>query len=114
MEDYKSSLKTDFENAAAEAGVSLEEYMANTYYISADSLEDELGKIAERCAKEGLALQAIADQEGISVTDVELNATIAEYTSAAGDAGEEPERENVRVNLLYDKVYDFLMDIYSA
>ena len=114
VEDYKSSLKTYFENAAAAAGVSLEEYMANTYYISADSLEDELGKIAERCAKEGLALQAIADQEGISVTDEELDAAIAEYTSAAGDTGEEPEKENVRVNLLYDKVYEFLTDIYSA
>lgn len=113
VEDYRNSLRTDFENAAKDAGVSLEEYMANTYNISADSLEDELGMIAERCAREGLALQAIADQEGISVTDEELDAAIAEYTAAAGDAGEEPEKENVRVNLLYDKVYDFLADIYK-
>lgn len=113
IEDYKSSLRTDFENAAKDAGVSLEEYMTNTYNISADSLEDELGTIAERCAREGLALQAIADQEGISVTDEELDAAFAEYASASGDAEENPERENVRVNLLYDKVYSFLTDIYK-
>lgn len=114
IEDYEKSLRTDFENAAKEAGVSLEEYMANTYYISADSMEDEMRTIAERCAKEGLALQAIADKEGISVSDEELDAAISEYAETYGDAGEEPERENVRVNLLYEKVYDFLTDIYKA
>lgn len=114
IEDYESSLRTDFENAAKEAGVSLEEYMTNTYYIAADSLDDEMRTIAERCAREGLALQAIAKQEGISVTDEELDAAIAEYAAASGDAGEEPEKENVRVNLLYDKVYTFLADIYKV
>ena len=114
VEDYKSSLKTDFENAAAAAGVSLEEYMANTYYISADSLEDELGKIAERCAKEGLALQRSQTRREFRGRMKNLMRRLRNITSAAGDTGEEPEKENVRVNLLYDKVYEFLTDIYSA
>ena len=114
IEDYKSSLRTDFENEAESAGMSLEEYMENVYYTSADSIDEEIGTIAEWCAKEGLALQAIADQEGISVPDEEVDAAIAEYTAAVGDAGEELEKENVRVNLLHDKVYTFLADIYKV
>lgn len=113
IEDYQSSLRTDFENEAERAGVSLEEYMENTYYTSADSIDEEIRTIAERCAKEGLALQAIADQEGISVSDEEVDAAIAEYTAVVGDTGEELEKENVRVNLLNDKVYEFLVDIYK-
>lgn len=114
IEDYKSSLRTDFENEAERAGMSLEEYMENAYYTSADSIDEEIGTIAEWCAKEGLALQAIAGKEGISVSDEEVDAAIAEYTAAVGDAGEELEKENVRENLLHEKVYDFLTDIYKA
>lgn len=114
IEDYKSSLRTDFENEAERAGMSLEEYMENAYYTSADSIDEEIGTIAEWCAKEGIALQAIAGKEGISVSDEEVDAAIAEYTAAVGDAGEELEKENVRENLLHEKVYDFLTDIYKA
>ncbi|MBD5552171.1 MAG: trigger factor [Lachnospiraceae bacterium] len=112
VEDYRNSLQTDFENEAAAAGVSLEQYMANTYYISADSIEDGLDAAALRCAKEGLALQAIANAEGISVSDEELDETIAGYTSS-DDAEEELDKESVRVSLLYDKVYSFLVEIYG-
>jgi len=107
-EDYKSSLRTDFENAAEQVGMSLEEYMRNAYRISADSLDGELQAMAERCAKEGLALQAIAGREGISVSDEELEEVISGY-----EGMEELDEENVRGNLLYNKVYDFLMDIYK-
>lgn len=109
IEDYEDSLRTDFENAATQAGVSLEDYMASMYGVSADSLDTELATIAERCAREGLALQAIANQEGITVSDEELDAAISGYEDTEG-----LDKENVRVNLLYDKVYDFLMDIYGA
>lgn len=107
IDDYK----TDIENAAEEAGMSLEEYMRNTYRVSADNLEDELAKMAEWYAKEGLVLQAIANQEGISVSDEELDVAISEYGL---DEDEGLEKENVRVNLLYNKVYEFLMDIYRV
>lgn len=113
VDDYKESLREDFENAAAAQGVSLEEYMLGSYGIAADNMEDELSSVALRCAREGLALQAIADQEGISVSDEEVDAVMAEYTST-GEDGEGPDKEVVRVNLLYEKVYEFLAGIYGA
>lgn len=111
VDDYRTSLKTDFENAAAEAGTSLEQYMTNIYGASADSAEEQLDAIALRCAKEGLAIQAIANAEELSVSDEELDEVIAGYMMA-GTAEEDIDKEIVRVNLLYEKVYDLLVEIY--
>lgn len=111
VEDYRTSLQTEFENSAKDAGVTFEEYMANTYQVAADSLEDEMASIALRCAREGLAIQAIADAEGISVSDEEVDALIADYT-ASGSAEEDLDKDMLRVNLLYEKVYNLLKDIY--
>ena len=110
VDDYKESLREDFENAAAAQGISLEEYMLGNYGIAADNMEDGLSSVALRCAREGLALQAIADREGISVSDEEVDAVTEEYTSD----GEGPDRKVVRVNLLYEKVYELLAGIYGA
>lgn len=111
VDDYRASLQKDFENAAATAGKTFEQYMADTYNISTDSVEEEMAAIALRCAREGLAVQAIANAEGLSVSDEEMDQLIAEYT-AAGNAEEDLDKEMLRINMLYEKVYDFLKDIY--
>lgn len=113
VEDYKESLKTDFESTAAGAGMTLEEYMQETYRVDADSVEEEFDALALRCAKEGLAIQAIANAEGLSVSEAEMEEAVSAYT-AMGNAEEDLDRDMVRINLLYEKVYDFLIDIYSA
>lgn len=111
VDDYRTSLQTEFENAAEAAGVTFEQYMAATYQIAADSMEDEMASIALRCAREGLAIQAIADAEGLSVSEEEVDALIADYT-AAGSPEEDLNKDMLRVNLLYEKVYGLLKDIY--
>ena len=113
VEDYRTSLKTDFEDTAAAEGLTLEEYMQKTYQVSAESVEEEFDALALRCAKEGLAIQAIANAEGLSVSEEEIESAVAGYT-AAGNAEEDLDKDMVRVNLLYEKVYDFLMGIYGA
>lgn len=113
VEDYKASLKIDFENTAADAGLTLAEYMERTYRVSAESVEEEFDALALRCAKEGLAIQAIANAEGLSVSEEEIEDTVANYT-AAGNAEEDLDRDMVRVNLLYEKVYDLLIGVYGA
>ena len=111
VDDYRTSLQTEFENAAEAAGITFEQYMADTYQIAADNLEDEMASISLRCAKEGLAIQAIADAEGISVSEEEVDALIADYT-ASGSPEEDLNKDMLQINLLYEKVYSFLMDIY--
>lgn len=119
IDDYEQDLREDLESAASAAGVTLEQYMMNTYYVAADSVESSIDSLALQCAREGLALQAIANQEGLSVTDEELDETLSELAAAQGYAsaeeylGEDMDKEEIRVNLLYDKVYNFLMENYQ-
>ena len=113
MEDYRTSLQTECEDAAAAAGIAWEEYVADTYRVAADNAAAELDAVALRCAREGLAIQAIANAEGISVSDEEIDQVVSEYV-AAGNAEEGLNKDIVRGNLLYIKVYDFLMEIYGA
>lgn len=113
VEDYKTSLKEEYGNTASASGLTLEEYMMNTYQVDADSVEEEFDALALRCAREGIAIQAIANAEGFSVSEEEVENVIAGYT-AAGNAEEDLDRDMVRVTLLYQKVYDFLMGIYAG
>ncbi len=112
-DDYKNSLRMDFENAAAAENAGLEEYMAAVYGVTAENMESTLDEMAQRCAKEGIALQAIANREGLFILDEELDAVISGEALATQEQDEEQIRENIRVNLLYDKVYEFLVDIYE-
>lgn len=112
VEDYRESLGKDFENMASSAGVTAEEYIMNAYSVTADGVEDKLDEIALRCAREGLAVQAVANAEGMSVSDEEVDQAIADYT-AAGAAEEELDRDIIKINLLYNKVYDFLVELYG-
>lgn len=112
VDDFRTSLRTEFERMAGKAGVTYEEYMTTTYQLSADKLKEEMDSLALRCAKEGLALQAIADAEGILVSEEEIDEAVAQYTEA-GNAAEDLDREMLRVNLLDGKVYSLLMDLYK-
>lgn len=111
VNDYRENLQKEFENAASAVGMTFEEYMTRAYQVAEESIDDEMAAIALRCAKEGLAVQAIADAEGVSVSEEEIDAVMADYT-ASGAAEEKLDREKVRVNLLYEKVYNVLKDIY--
>ena len=112
VDDYRANLQTEYENEAAAAGMAYEQYMASVYRVTEDRLEEEMAAMALRCAKEGLAIHAIADAEGISVPEEEADAVIADYT-AGGASEEDLDRNIIRVNLLYGKVYGVLMDMYG-
>ncbi len=116
IDDYRQDLREDLEQEAASAGVTLEQYVMSAYYVSADGVESAIDSLAQQCAREGLALQGIANQEELAVSDEELDTTLEELATAAGYSsaeeylGEDMDREKIRVNLLYDKVYNFLME----
>ena len=112
VEDYKVNLRKEFEKSAEIAGMTFEQYMESAYQVNAAGIEDGMASIALRCAKEGLAVQAIADLEGFTVSEEEMDTAQAEYM-AAGSSTEPLDRELLRINLLYEKVYGFLMEIYG-
>ncbi len=118
IDDYKVKLRNELESAASSSNMSLEQYVMNQYYVAADGIDSLIDSMSQQCAREGLALQAIANQENLGVTDEELDSTLSELASASGFSsaeeylGEDMDKEDIRVNILYDKVYDYLMGLY--
>ena len=116
IDDYAQDLKVNLEETAAAAGMTLEDYMMNMYYISAEDLETSLAEMGKECAKEGLALQLIANMENLNVSDEDLDAKIQEAATLSGYASSEEflaengDKEDIRLNLMYDNVYQFLAE----
>ena len=112
--DFETDLREDLTLSAQSSGLSLEDYIMSRYNVTAEEVDSTIRTLAEGCAKEGLALQYVANKEKLKVNDEELEAelqealklgeyaTMEELLSAVGG------REKVRWNLMYDKVYGFL------
>ncbi|MCR5716006.1 MAG: trigger factor [Lachnospiraceae bacterium] len=116
LASFREDLVKTLEDAAAASDTTMAEYMANYYGVTEDNLDSVLDTMAEQYAQEGIALQAIADIEGITVTDEEVDTTLESQATEAGKAsveeylGEDGDKEDVRTNLMYNKVYDLLIE----
>ena len=69
--------------------------------------KDELEKLAAKKLKESFLLDEIAEREKITVTDEELEKAKTEILQARKDTN--IDMDNVRMNILHDKVFDFLL-----
>lgn len=116
INSFKEDLRADLESAAAANGMSGDDYIMNRYGVKSTEIETTIWSLAEGCAKEGLALQAIANAEDLNVSDEELDKELNAYVAQAGYSSvdayleEVGSKEKARLNLLYDKVYTFLVD----
>ncbi len=119
IDDYKEMLRSSLSTSASSAGMTLEQYVMSVYNVGEDGIESKIDEIALDCAKEGLALQAIANKEGISISDEELESTLSTQATVAGFSsveeylGEDADKEEIRFNILYQKVYDLLLENYK-
>lgn len=119
IDDYKEMLRSSLSTSASSAGMTLEQYVMSVYSVGEDGVESKIDEIALDCAEEGLALQAIANKEGISISDEELESTLSAQATAAGFSsveeylGEDADKEEIRFNILYQKVYDLLLENYK-
>ncbi len=87
---------------------------------SEDSFDEVLRQMAEASLEEELLLMAVAEQEGITLSEEEYQSGVANYASQYGfDSTEEFENayeeaygsgELLRISLLMDKVFDFLQE----
>lgn len=116
IDSFEDDVTDSLTSTAESSGTDLATYMENTYSISADDVDSTLESMAEQCTKEGLALQAIANAEDLNVSDDDLNAEISTEASAAGYdtvddyLGTDGDEEDIRLNMMYDNVYQFLID----
>jgi trigger factor len=77
--------------------------------------ESTLDEYAEEYTKRLLVIQAIAEQEGMTLTDEELDARMEEYAESNGVTVEDLltddlTKEDYRQSFLYDDVMDYLVE----
>lgn len=101
------------------------EAQATAYGVDADTLvqylygvadaETFINSYSESATQQLIAIQAVANKEGLGITDEELDSMLMEYATSAGfDTVEEycgdTDKETFREFFLYDKVLNFLIE----
>ncbi len=110
----KETLMDTVSSYAQMYGMSVEDYVAAAYGGSADAYEDVILEEAGKMAQRYLMIGAIADAEGIAITDEELDRILEEEAANFGyeieEYKEELDVEAYREYLLVQKVVGFLAD----
>ena len=108
----REALTENLEDIAASYSISAEEYTNYAYGMSAEAF---VNFYAEMGVKQDFVLQAIANREGLTVSDEELQSQLEEYASNAGYASVEEfvgevSKEDYRNYFMREKVFDFLTE----
>lgn len=110
----KETLMDTVSSYAQMYGMSVEDYVAAAYGGSADAYEEIILEEAGKMAQRYLMIGAIADAEGIAITDEELDQILEEEAASFGyeteEYKEELDVEAYREYLLVQKVVGFLAD----
>lgn len=96
-------------------GMDLESFVSAYYGLDTETFEAQMQEAAEISADQALVCLKIAEEEGIAVTDEEIDSVIeeryAEYGyESAEDFKNTVDLEEYRDSLLLNKVVDFLME----
>lgn len=111
LEMSRESLTTNMMNAFAAAGISADEFA----YYNGMTISEYAETYAPDGVKQELALQAVANKEGLAVDDEELQLKMEEYVAANGYESVEQllsdnDIEDIRNYFMSVKVLDFLKE----
>ena len=86
-----------------------------TSYFYGMDVDTFVSTYSEEAVRQDIAMQAVANREGLNIDDEELNTTLLEYANNAGyDTVEEyvgdTSLEDYRDYLMYEKVLAFLTE----
>ncbi len=114
INDQLRFIKDDFRRNAAGHGLTMEQYLEQSG-ISEEDWEKQARDAAEQRVKSSLVLQILAREEGITATEEEVDAKIAELRDVYQKSKEalanlkKPEvRQDIRNRMVIDKTLDFL------
>lgn len=113
LEESRKTFTANLESIAASYGYSPDTFASYYYMMTTEELIDTY---APEGAKQNLALQAVANKEGLAVDDEELQTLMEE---AAVDAGyesvdallDEVSLEEFRNYFMFERVIDFLLEV---
>lgn len=112
LENYRQMWSQVLTVYARRFQMTLEQYALNFFRSDSQSL---INQYAERYFKQDLMLQAIANQEGLKISDEELQTKLQEEAEAAGFATAEEyvgeaSMEDYRNDYMNEKVMDYLLE----
>ena len=112
---YKNLSMSQTEYQAAMYGMDLETFVSGYYGVDLATYETQIDTSALETAKQALVCYKIAKEEGLEVTEEELNSKIEESYASMGYASADAFKETVDLkefsdSLLLDKVLTFLVD----
>lgn len=112
LESYRKMWSQVLEMYAYSYQLTLEQYAAYFYGSSSQSV---VNQYAEEYLKQDLMLQAIANREGLKISDEELETRLQEDAEAEGYASVEEyvgngDREDYRNDYMNEKVLEYLME----
>lgn len=112
LEPYRQMWSQVFAMYAYRYQLTLEQYAA---YFYGDSSENVVNQYAAEYLKQDLMLQAIANREGLKISDEELEARLQEDAAAKGYASVEEyvgsgDREDYRNDYMNEKVLEYLTE----
>lgn len=115
VDGYMEILKENLTAEAQNYGMSLEQFVSLGYGMDAEAFEKEIREQAERYAKQSIMIQAIADKEGLDVSEEELEGELEEIVAgSAYESVEELKRDvderRYRESLMAQKVMGMLRE----
>lgn len=117
LEESRKTLTANLEDVASQIGAS-SDALVSAYY-NGMSVEDFVETYAPQGVKQNLAFQAVANKEGLTVDDDELQSLLDEYTSNSGYSSVdeflgEASKEDFRNYFMSEKVLAYLMEKVQA
>lgn len=115
-ENYRESMDY-FTQEAEYFLLSLSEYLARFYDTTEAEFRESVRESAEQAAKEEAVLEAVADEEGIALTDEEFEAMLPDYMESYGytdeakflrEHDENELREAMRRERALDRIIEYL------
>lgn len=115
VDRYYNLLVESMTEQAAANGMNLQTYMYNYYYMDEAAYTDVLRENAVKSAQQYIMLQAIADAEGLNMSDEELEKAMEENATEYGYSSVDEFKENTDEDLfseymMAETVMDFLVE----
>lgn len=110
-ERYAANVRASLEEQAAQYGVDAETFC--TYYYQTDA-ETYITEMAEASAKQAMMFQYIANEEGLNVSDEELETSLQQFAEenkveSVDALLAETDKEEFREYFMFEKVVDFII-----
>lgn len=111
VERYAENVRESLTEQAAQYGVDMDTYC--TYYYQTDA-ETYIANMAQASAKQAMMFQHIANEEGLNVTDEELEVSLQQFADENGVDSVETllqttDREEFREYFMFEKVVEYII-----